>query len=64
MKDPEIEVKNCKCGSNIRLILKDLKTKKWHVQCWLCNERTPNCKTKKDAIISWNGTFPAKDGAK
>jgi hypothetical protein len=55
MSSLALKIKDCKCGSGVILTLQSIETLKWYIKCPYCRNRTPDCKTKKNAILAWNG---------
>lgn len=50
----EKEVKPCKCGCSAVYIWHS-GDGKWHLECYACKKEGDKCRTRKRAILAWNG---------
>ena len=50
-----LKIIDCKCGNSVLWILQNVVTRKWHIQCYACHKKNEDCKTKRHAILAWNG---------
>ena len=51
----DLKIHDCNCGCSIAWILQKIETRRWHIDCAACKWSTPECKTKRNAILAWNG---------